>query len=114
MWNALKAIRLARPSELRVSREPCSACGFPLIVKLAASEIGIRCLRCGASAVTQSLVDVLVRVYPDLHRAVAYELSAKGPLVDFLAGNVATLVTSEWIEGVPPGTERDGTLCQDV
>jgi hypothetical protein len=68
-WQALGA-RLFR----------CPLCGPSVIIQLNAPAIGVRCLRCAASAITMSLVSVLekeVGALGDLH---VYELSSRGPL----------------------------------
>lgn len=114
LQRLIRAAKLVRFRDLAISRERCALCSFPLIVKLAASEMGVRCPRCGASAVSQSLVQVLVDVHQHLDRAEAYELSSTGPLVDFLKPRVAKLTTSEWFDDVEPGEFARGTQCQDV
>ena len=92
----------------------CPICGPSLLLRLAPRDIGVRCLRCAASAVTLSLVSVLRTVRPGLDTLSVYELSSRGPLVEFLRRRSAELATSEYLDNVPPGTARDGVLCQDV
>jgi len=110
----LAAAKMLRWRDVGATRGPCAACGFPLLVRLRQSEIGVRCPRCGASAITLSLVDVLRRTHPALHAVCAYELSAAGPLVRYLRTTVGTLVTSELFDGQTPGSTVAGIECQDV
>lgn len=115
MLRRLKMAAAAiRPSELAVARERCGLCGCPILVRLAASEKAVRCPRCGASAVSQSLVDVLVRSWRNPARLRIHELSAAGPLVAFLRRAAGQLSTSEFFEDVAPGDCVDGVQCQDV
>lgn len=114
MRNLRRAFEFLKPRQFAMRRESCAACGFPLQVRLRSEEMGVRCLRCGASTVTQSLVEVLLKVGPALKNCDIYELSAAGPLVGFLAGCSRSLTCSEYFEGIPSGTWRDGVLCQNV
>jgi SAM-dependent methyltransferase len=115
MLSRLRAARrLLRPSALRVAAAPCPRCGPTLQVKLDDLEVAVRCTRCGASAVTQSLLWVLLDLAPDLGQLAVYELSSRGPLHDFLSRRAGALTASEYLPDVPPGERRGGVLCQDV
>ena len=103
-----------RLRELGLGFEACPLCGWRLQVRLRRDEMAVRCARCGASAVTQSLVGVLASLGPALDTLDAYELSAAGPLVPFLRRRCRSLATSEYLPDVPPGEWRDGVQCQDV
>lgn len=105
---------MLRPAQLRLRREACPLCQFPLLVRLRAEEMGVRCPRCGASAVTQSLVDVLDQLGLDLAHSKVYELSAQGALVKYLRQRCRSLTLSEYFDGVTPGDWHDGIRCQDV
>jgi SAM-dependent methyltransferase len=109
-----RAFGTLRWRELALARERCALCGFPLLARIADHEIGVRCPRCGASAITQSLVDVLARQAVRLEVCDVYEMSAQGPLVAWLGARAKSLVTSEYLDGVAPGARHDGVLCQDV
>lgn len=114
-WSRLlRLLRTIRPAELGLVSAACSVCAFPLIVRLARSEAGVRCPRCGASAVTQSLAAALQAQVSGLERCAAYEMSARGPLVEFLRRRCASLAVSELLDGVASGDSRDGVQCQDV
>lgn len=89
-------------------------CSFPWLVRLRNEEMGVRCPRCAASAVTLSLADILRRIVPDLEHTDVYELSSQGPLVDILRRRARSLATSEFFDHVEPGTLVDGVQCQDV
>jgi SAM-dependent methyltransferase len=110
----LRLLQTLRPAELGLARERCAVCGSGWSLRLARSELGVRCPRCGASAVTQSLAGVIRTELPGLGSAAAYEMSAQGPLVAFLRRHAAMLTTSELLDGVAPGESRDGVLCQNV
>ncbi|MGB5733410.1 MAG: hypothetical protein WBM40_03065, partial [Thiohalocapsa sp.] len=58
------------------------------------NEIGVRCLGCKATSVTLSLVDVLLRVSPDLRSKTIYELSCRGALISFLAQRSNSIICS--------------------
>jgi SAM-dependent methyltransferase len=105
---------LLKPVQVRIARESCALCRFPFQLRLSASEMAVRCPRCGASAVTQSLVDVLGRSCADLSVLDAYEMSAAGPLVPYLKSRCRSLRTSEYFDDIRPGDSRNGIVCQDV
>lgn len=115
MWNRLQSVfRLARWDRVRVRYAPCPRCGPAWQIKLDDLEVAVRCARCGASAVTQSLLWVLLEEVPDLARLRVYELSSRGPLHEFLASRVLELTGSEYLPDTAPGTRKDGVLCQNV
>jgi len=114
MRRLVKAVALIRVRELALRVEKCPLCGFLFQVRLRRDEIAVRCIRCGASAISQSLVGVLKQVSPPLSSLDAYELSAAGPLVSWLRPRVHSLTTSEYFDDTPPGQSHDGTTCQDV
>lgn len=107
------ASRLIKPRELRFRIERCAVCGWHLQARLSDSELGVRCTRCGASAVTQSFVDVLRRS-TDLSRSDVLELSASGPLATFLRQACRSVQLTELLDGVLPGDTRGGVRCEDV
>jgi SAM-dependent methyltransferase len=92
--NALSAIKL---KELAFCREFCPLCDCSIQVRLNKDEIGVRCLCCGASAVTQSLATVIRQSCPDLDTLDIYELSAAGPLVRWLRKRSKSLTMSEFL-----------------
>lgn len=108
------AWQLIRVRDLALARGPCGACGCPLLIRLSRSEMGVRCLGCGASAVSLSIIDVIRDAHPALRQASVYEMSSSGPLVRFLESQCATLITSEFLDGVPGGQVRAGIRCEDV
>jgi len=114
MRALLKAWELLKPDECGVCLEACTLCGFPLQVRLRRDELGVRCPYCGASAITQSLADVVRHGCGDLSALDAYELSAQGPLVRWLRRRTRSLVTSEYVADVTPGSLHDGVRCEDV
>ncbi len=109
-----QALAVLQPSALACVRARCPLCGPTLLVRLNHSEQGVRCVRCGASAVHLSLGAVLRATCPDLRRRDAYELSARGPLVAWLRREVRSLTLSEYLPDVPAGTVRGGVRSEDV
>lgn len=105
---------LLRPSEVALRGFRCPICGPSLLVRLSASDIGVRCVRCAGSAMTLSLVSVLKSLRPRLGDEAVYELSSRGPLFEFLRRDVRRLVFSEFFDDVEPGAWRGEIQCQDV
>lgn len=114
LYRVRNAAALVRPGELALRPFRCPICGPSVLLRLSATAIGVRCVRCGASAVTLSLVRVLVALRPAFRTLAVYEMSARGPLFEFLRREVPAFTCSEFYDDVPPGERRDGVLCQDV
>ncbi|MGH8621426.1 MAG: class I SAM-dependent methyltransferase [Burkholderiales bacterium] len=108
------AAHLLRPSQLALRGFRCPACGPSLLVRLSASDIGVRCMRCAASAMTLSLMCVVKESRPGLGGEAVYELSSRGPLFEFLRREVPRLTFSEFFDDLEPGAWREGVQCQDV
>ena len=111
----LRRLRAARaifqPDAFAVVRLRCPFCGPSLLVRLSRDDHGVRCVRCGASAIHLAMGDAL-RVYvPDLASRDAYELSARGPLVAYLRRTVRTLTVSEYL---PESNSHNGVRNEDV
>jgi SAM-dependent methyltransferase len=100
--------------KLRALPVRCPLCGPSVVVRLSASPIGARCLRCAASGITMALVSVLQREVGSLAALHVYELSSRGPLVEWLRRHAGRLTCSEWFDGASPGQMVDGIQCQDV
>lgn len=109
-----KAIRMLQPKAFRAGWWVCPVCGNCLQIRLNVDEMGVRCARCGASPVTQSIVDVIRAEHADLSTLGVYELSSRGALVDWLATRVGSLTTSEYLPGIAPGHVDHGVRCEDV
>ena len=112
--RARVAIGMLDAREFALKAARCPFCGPSLFVRLNADESGVRCLRCAASAVHLALGSALREVLPDLSACDACELSARGPLVDYLRRHARSLALSEYLDDVEPGTVRDGVRCEDV
>ena len=108
------AAGLVRWQDLRARTGECPLCGPSIIVQLQASALGVRCIRCSASAATMSHVSVLRAEVGNPAKLHVYELSARGPLVRWLRRHAGKLTCSECFDGVSPGTMVDGVQCQDV
>jgi SAM-dependent methyltransferase len=111
---AEQARRLFEWRALRLGRQACSLCGFPMLVKFGTGEHAVRCLRCGANPVTMSLVEALLQNVPDISTRTVYELSSRGPLFGYLQNHAGKLIYSEFFDDVPPGSAKNGVPCQDV
>ena len=107
-------LALLDPKALRLRPGRCPFCGPTMLLRLRRAETGIRCLRCAASAVHLSLGWALAPQVARMPRWHAYELSSRGPLVDWLRRHCADLVLSEYIDDVAPGTHCSGVRCEDV
>lgn len=114
LQSLFKAARLFQPSELRFGCWTCPICGNPFQIRLCVDEMGVRCMRCGASPVSQSIVDVIKSECPDLPALAVYELSSRGKVVDWLRAHVGSLMTSEYIPQVAFGEVFQGVRCEDV
>lgn len=99
---------------LRLRGLRCPFCGPSLLLRLADHEHAVRCLRCRAGAVHVSLGLALAALRPALRGLRVLELSSRGALVRHLRRSGAHLTCSEFLDGVEPGTERDGIRCEDV
>jgi SAM-dependent methyltransferase len=108
------ALSVVQWSDLRARAAICPLCGPSVIVQLNVSAIGVRCLRCAASAITMSLVSVLQRELGSLADLHVYELSSRGPLLGWLRRHTGRITCSEYFDGVPVGEMVNGVQCQDV
>ena len=109
-----KILVLARPGSLALRPGHCPGCGPTLLVKLADDAISVRCIRCRASTIHMSILQVLQQLYPDLSGTATYEMSSRGPLFDYLRARAAKFTCSEFFDDVQPGAYRNGVQCQDV
>lgn len=109
-----KTLALARPGALGVKPGRCPVCGPTLMVKLADDAISVRCLRCRASAIHLSILQVLQRLYPRLSGLAVYEMSSRGPLFGYLRERAGQFTYSEFFDDVRPGGFRGEVQCQDV
>ena len=105
---------LLDPAEFALAPGRCPFCGATMFVRLRRDPIGVRCVRCGASAVHVSLGWALRRRMPNLAQCDACELSARGPLVAYLRRCARSVATSEYFPEVDSGTMHAGVLCEDV
>lgn len=109
-----KTLALAQPGKLGLKPGRCPTCGPTLMVKLADDAISVRCMRCRASAIHMSILQVLQRLYPDLSRLAVYEMSSRGPLFGYLRARAGHFTYSEFFDDVPSGEVRGEVQCQDV
>lgn len=109
-----KTLALAQPGALGLKPGRCPTCGSTLLVKLANDAISVRCMRCGASAIHMSILQVLQRLYPQLSALAVYEMSSRGPLYEYLRARAGQFSYSEFFDDVSPGAFRGEIQCQDV
>jgi SAM-dependent methyltransferase len=112
--RAASTLALLEPRALAARPFRCPNCGPSVLARFAAHPVGVRCVRCAASAITLSLISILLDVRPGFRTDAVYELAARGPLVEFLRTRVRHLTCSEYFDDVPPGERRDGVVCEDV
>jgi SAM-dependent methyltransferase len=113
--DALKVFQLLQWRELSLGRGYCPSCQTEKVfIKLNATDIAVRCLSCRASLVTLALIDVIQHVFPDIRAKSVYELSARGPLVNYLIRNSENVTCSEYFDDINPGELKNGIICQDV
>ena len=71
-------------------------------------------MRCSATPIAMSLATALLRLVPDLGSAAVYELSARGPLFNFLRRHSRSMAGSQYVEGAAAGSNVDGVRVEDV
>ena len=108
------ALAMLRPGWFAVAVARCPFCGPSLFVRLNGEDFGVRCVRCAASAVHLALGYALRETVPDLSACDACELSARGPLVEYLRRRTRSVATSEYFADASPGEIRAGVRCEDV
>ncbi|HBK46298.1 MAG TPA: SAM-dependent methyltransferase [Xanthomonadaceae bacterium] len=109
-----KAWAMLQVRQLRVGAWSCPLCRGLIHLRLAADETAVRCIRCGASAITQSIAKVIGDEYPSLGSLAVCELSSRGTLVEWLSKHAGSLTTSEYVAGGVPGEFYDGVRCENV
>lgn len=107
--------RLLSLRNLAVARRYCPRCDQQRIfLRLNSNAISIRCMTCRSSIITLALINVLRDVVPNLKNKSIYELSSRGPFVNFLQDSDLSLSCSEYFADTEPGQLKDGVQCQDV
>lgn len=108
------SLSILEPGALALGLFKCPLCSARALIRLSRAEIGVRCLGCGASAITLSMVSALISERPGFRNEKLYELSSRGPLFQFLRREVRALTFSEYFDDVPLGQYSNGVQCQDV
>jgi len=103
-----------RLGSVRMGLRKCPACGISAFVKLFDDETGVRCLRCRATPVHLAVIDAVRSLLAKRGIEDAYEMSSRGALLNYLRKKISRVVTSEYLDGVEPGSSRDGIRCEDV
>jgi SAM-dependent methyltransferase len=115
MISRLKSgLALLRPAEFAIAFQRCPYCGPSIFARLRREAVGVRCMRCAASAIHLAIGWAIRDTVARLDECDVCELSARGPLADFLSRRAKSLATSEYFADVPRGTSRDGVRCEDV
>ena len=107
-------LALLRPREMAVRFGRCPYCGPTLFVRLRREAIGVRCVRCAASAIHLVIGWALRDQVQDLAGRDGCELSARGPLAEFLKRTAKSAALSEYFADAEPGAYRNGVRCEDV
>jgi SAM-dependent methyltransferase len=107
-------LALVRPGEMALRFDRCPYCGPTLFVRLRREAIGVRCVRCAASAIHLVIGWALRDHVPDLAGCDVCELSARGPLAEFLKRTAKSAALSEYFADAEPGAYRSGIRCEDV
>jgi SAM-dependent methyltransferase len=110
----MSAAATARIRDLRLRPFRCPGCGPSLLLRLGSDEMQVRCLRCRGTPVHLSLVAALAACCRRLSGLDACELSTTGALLRYLQRHCRSVSTSEYLEGVVPGSSRNGVRCEDV
>jgi hypothetical protein len=76
--------------ELGARLSTCPVCGPTLLARLVNDAIAVRFMRCGASGIHMSIVQVIRKLYPDLSALAVYEMSARGLFFEFLKGRAGS------------------------
>lgn len=100
----------------RVMARPvrCPICGPSLLLRLGDDEIQVRCVRCRGTPVHLSVV-AAVDAHCELSGPIdGYELSSSGAVLAYLRRRCRSVASSEYLDGVEPGTLEDGVRCEDV
>jgi len=105
---------LLRAREMAVRLDRCPYCGPTLFVRLRREAIGVRCVRCAASAIHLVIGWALRDRVPDLAGCDVCELSARGPLAEFLKRQAKSASLSEYFVDAKPGAYRNDVRCEDV
>ena len=108
------AWQMLQPRALAIARDRCPLCGAGLQLRLAHCDIGVRCLRCAASAVTQSVVARLRALGLPRRGMACLELSSRGALVVWLGRQACLLTTCSYDEAQSGGIVQHGIRCEDV
>ena len=115
MISRLKnGLALLRPREFAIALRRCPYCGPSIFVRLRRESVGVRCLRCAASAIHLAIGWALRDTIAKLGECDICELSARGPLADFLSRRAKSFSASEYFADAPRGAWRDGIRCEDV
>lgn len=103
-----------RLSDLPACYSRCPGCGWSVLVRLGRDEMHVRCLRCRGTPVHLSLIAALSGCIGEFSTLDTYELSTTGALLRWLRRRCRSVATSEYLEGVEPGTSVRGIRCEDV
>ncbi|MEI7480628.1 MAG: methyltransferase domain-containing protein [bacterium] len=84
-----------------------------IIIKINSGPFGSRCIRCFSTFIHRGIATVLKQL-PYREDMYVYELSAHGALFKMLKKQYKYFTYSEYLDGVAPGTLKNGILCQDI
>jgi len=107
-------LALLKPAEFAARLGACPFCGPTLFVRLRRDAVGVRCVRCAASAIHLAMGAAIAETAGSLAARDVCELSAHGPLAAFLRRSARSATFSEYFAEAERGSVRDGVRCEDV
>jgi len=107
-------LALLKPNEFAARLGACPFCGPTLFVRLRRDAVGVRCVRCAASAIHLAMGAAITETVGPLARLDVCELSARGPLAAFLRRSARSAALSEYFADAAPGSTRDGVRNEDM
>jgi len=116
-WHAALKYHLGKADPIykwRISFSECPNCHGRLFLSLRPDPYLTRCVRCGASAVTLSLIPVIQNHRRQHTITCAWEMSTYGATLEFLKREISCVIESEFFPGRRSGELIDAVLNQDV
>lgn len=99
---------------MKVKFSRCPSCGPTLLLRLSEEETKVRCVRCIGTPIALSQIAAIQQYCPDISRLLVYEASSRGAVLKFLRKANASVVISEYFDGVPRGDYVADIQCQDL
>lgn len=107
-------VRTTVLTEFSVKPARCPLCGLSIFVKTRKDRWGIRCIKCGASSNSISIVNYLNKTENDWRDKSLYIMSSTGPLFRYIRNNCSNLTNSVYHYSATNGSFVNGVMSQDV